>query len=114
MTPDDFKAAWASASDQVMILMGQPVQYLGKTYTAIVDGLTYSVELRTKGGGLVEEFSGTIVFLKSDFNGPTGPIYPLIGKVINVPRPVSIRAIDGLLDLNDPFLTCLYEPILKK
>jgi len=108
------QSIWRLGGQQAMTLLGQTVRWKGEPHQAIVDGLSYSTELRARGGGLVEQFSGSIVFLKSTFAGPTGPVYPQIGDRILVPRTVSIKAIDGLLDLTDPFLTCLYEPVMKK
>lgn len=101
----------AAGFTQAFRAMSQPVTLAhNRTAQAMVDDLPYAEQMRKEGGGLEQDFTGNIVFLKADF--PVPGTEPKIGDRVTLGpgRIVALKAIDGKFDAMDPFLTYGYWP----
>jgi len=107
MNSQQLTEIWRNAGATMFEVFAQQVLWRGMSVLAIVDSVPFSAEQRSDGGGLLADFSGSIVFLKADYTDQA----PKVGDLVKISgRTIRLATISGKEDAMDPTITFLYSP----
>lgn len=108
ITQTQLGGLWTTSLEHMFSAFGQTVTWKGDEYTIVLDDLPAAAQQRQDGGGFLPDFSGTMVFRKTDFSSAI----PKAGDRVSIgSRAVRITEVSCAQDPADPTIMCAYAPV---